>query len=252
MDFTGRWDEWLALETDAEAKALAAADDWRAGWRANYAGWVYMLRGEAELVLVCAERAERHWSAAEHSGLTVTREKSVAARLRGLAFKIQGQYESAIAAYRTALDLDRSLAPESVDVAICLNSLANAEISYGDLDAAERDYREALLIAKNIPNPEGIATYTGNLAALALDRNDWPTAESLAREALSLSEALGRRELIAANSRRTAHALVRQGKGEEALPYAEKAVEIYTPLGSKDLKHALETLAECRQPAGEG
>ncbi|OAI17238.1 MULTISPECIES: tetratricopeptide repeat protein [Methylomonas] len=252
LDFTGRWDEWLALETDAEAKALAAADDWRAGWRANYAGWVYMLRSEAELVLVCAERAERHWSAAERSGLTVTREKSVAARLRGLAFKIQGQYESAIAAYRTALDLDRSLAPESVDVAICLNSLANAEKSYGDLDAAERDYREALRIAKNIPYPEGIATYTGNLAALALDRNDWPVAESLAREALSLSEALGRRELIAANSRSTAHALVRQGNAEQALPYAEKAVEIFTPLGSKNLKGALETLAECRRPAGEG
>jgi hypothetical protein len=38
---------------------------------------------------------------------------------------------------------------------------------------------------------------TGNLAALALDREQWAEAESLAREALALAEKVGRQELIA-------------------------------------------------------
>ena len=45
--------------------------------------------------------------------------------------------------------------------------------------AAEGDYREALRTAKKIAGREGLATYTGNLAELALDRVDWATAEAL-------------------------------------------------------------------------
>ena len=44
---------------------------------------------------------------------------------------------------------------------------------------------------------EGIACFTGDLAALALDRRDWPEAETLARKALLLSKEVGREELIA-------------------------------------------------------
>ena len=88
---------------------------------------------------------------------------------------------------------------------------------------------------------------TGNLAALALDREDWQAAETLAREALPLSEAVHRQELIALDNRRLAHALVRQGKAAEALPYARRAVEIYTRLGAPALAAAQAILAECEQ-----
>jgi hypothetical protein len=38
LNFQGRWDERLALSEKAEAKAVAAADHDKAGWRAYHAG----------------------------------------------------------------------------------------------------------------------------------------------------------------------------------------------------------------------
>ena len=70
-------------------------------------------------------------------------------------------------------------------------------------------------------------------------------AGKLAREALGLSETVGRLELIAEDCRRIAQAQVRQGQPAEALPYARRAVEIHTRLGSSVLEVARATLAEC-------
>jgi tetratricopeptide (TPR) repeat protein len=92
-----------------------------------------------------------------------------------------------------------------------------------------------------------VANYTGNLADLALNREDWPAAETLAREALPLSAKVGRQVVIAANNHHLALALLRQGQAAEALPHAQKAVEIYTRLGSPDLAEAQAILNECEQ-----
>ena len=95
---------------------------------------------------------------------------------------------------------------------LTLNDLAGAEQLNKDYPAAERDYREALRIAKIIKDDEGIAIYTGNLAELALDREQWAEAESLAREALALAEKVGRQELIASDCHRLAKALLKQNR----------------------------------------
>jgi hypothetical protein len=92
---------------------------------------------------------------------------------------------------------------------------------------------------------------TGNLALLALAREQWAEAESLAREALTLDEKVGRLELIAGDCHRLAKALLKQiGKSDwqsdlqEALSMSRRAVEIYTRLRSPSLQSAQETLAE--------
>jgi tetratricopeptide (TPR) repeat protein len=66
-----------------------------------------------------------------------------------LATELKKDYPAAIAAYREALDIYRALSPESDDAAIVLNDLAESQnVPSKDYSAAERDYREALRIAK--------------------------------------------------------------------------------------------------------
>ena len=132
-------------------------------------------------------------------------------------------------------------------MSIDLNNLAAAEQLSGDFPAAERDYREALRVARAVGYHEGVAYTTGNLAGLALDRKDWPGAETLSREGLPLTEKVGREQLIASNYRRLAQALVRQGQAAEALPHARRAVTLYTQLGSPELAEAHATLRECEE-----
>lgn len=150
FEFTGRWDEWLSLSQQAEAKAVAAGDRHKAGWLAFMVGTVHGLRHQADRVLACADRAAAHWQTAQAGA----RERATAVRLRGLAHRLKNDYPAAIANYREALDLWRGLSAESADVAIALNALGGAERLSGDLAAAERDYREALRVARAVGHAE--------------------------------------------------------------------------------------------------
>lgn len=242
LDFTGRWDEWLFLNEQAEAIAVAAGDYDKAGWRAYNAGMVHHLHQQADAVLTCANRTAAHWDTAKAGA----RERAVAFSLQGIGHQLKCNYPAAITAFREALELNRSLSAESRDTATALNDLAGVEQVSGAFAAAERDYRESLRVANVVHHAESVAIATGNLAGLALVREDWIGAESLARESLSFSGKVGRQELFASDSHRLAYALVRQGKAAEAMPYAERAVAFYIRLGSPYLTVAQRTLAECR------
>jgi tetratricopeptide (TPR) repeat protein len=241
LDFTGRWDEWLALSREAESRAVAAGDLNRAGYRAYDGGWVHFLRGQYAEVLADAVRAEDHWREAQAGTL----ERIFALQLRGHGHRMARDYPAAIAAFREAVGLSRTTEGDNRVTCGSLSDLANAERLAGDFDSAERDYREALRIANAINEGEAIAIVTGRLAGLALDRKDFPSAEALAREALPLAEKIGRLATISATLVRLAIALVRQEKKEEALPYARRAVEIYHRLGMPELSEAQQILAEC-------
>jgi tetratricopeptide (TPR) repeat protein len=241
LDFTGRWDEDLALERDSENRAVAAEDFYNAGWRAHSTGWIHFLREQSAEVLTSADRAEAHWRKAPAG----VRERAAAIRLRGIGHKLAEDYADAIAAFREAVELDRTQDGDSSDVAIDLNLLADAERMSGQPNAAERDYREAQRINRTVGDDEGFVSVAANLAALALDRKDWSGAEALAREALPMAETVGRQELSAATCQRLAMALVRQAKKEEARLYARRAVETYQRLGSPRLAYAKEVLADC-------
>ena len=239
LHFTGRWDDALWLFEQAEARALAADDKENAGRQAWRAGWVYYLRNQPVEVLACAARAAEHWQK------VAPYLQSAAIKLRGVGHELNKDYPAAITTYREALEIRRSISPESDDVVIVLNDLAGAERANKDYSAAERDYREALRIAKIIKYNERVAVCTVNLAALALDREQWAEAESLAREALALSEKVGRQELIASNCRRLAKALLKQNHNlDEALSLSRRAVEIYTRLRHPRLQSAQEMLGE--------
>lgn len=240
LNFQGHWDEWLALSEKAEARAVTAADFVNAGWRAYDACSIHCIRQQAEAVLACANRAATYWAKAG------ALERAVAIRMRGFGHRLKGEYTDAVAAYQEALDLYCSAGTASELVTLdFINDLAAAEQLSGDYCAAETHYREALRVAHALGSEEGVAIYTGNLAGLALDREDWLTAETLAREALPFSETVHRQELIAHDNGVLATALVRQCKTAEALPHARRAVEIYTHLGHPDLAEAKAILTEC-------
>jgi tetratricopeptide (TPR) repeat protein len=239
LEFTGRWDELLALSIEAGKCAIATADWINAGWRAYQAGWVYYLRMQPDKVITYSGYAEKHW---QNAG---DREMAFAIRLRGLGYRIGGNYAAAIEAYKQAVELWRKINPESADVSIGLNALADAERRSGDYEAAEKHYHESINIAKAINHKEGIASCTGNMADLALDREEWTKAEILARDAINLT--VGKQEALALNYSRLAQALAKQRKEEEGLPYAKLAVEIYARLGSPDLVTAHNIFMECTE-----
>lgn len=242
LDFTGRWDEALWLCATAEQRALSAGDKDRAVWRAYQAGMVYCNRSQAVELLACAERA------AANCMDSAPRFKSVAIELRGIGHELQQDYPAAIDAYREVLGIGRAHFAESDDVFVALNALAGAEGANKDYAAAERDYREALRIAKSKNHREGIAVCTGNRAKLALVRELWEEAEVLAREALALAEQVGKDEVIAGCSYCIAQALHHLPHAPSSLGEAaglvRRAVVIFTRLRHKDLPDAQELLAQ--------
>jgi tetratricopeptide (TPR) repeat protein len=241
LEFTGRFDESLALSRDAELRAVAAGDLRKAGWCAHSTAHIYSVRGQSTESLACLARAESHWRAAGAGN----RERATALHMRGSGHLVSKEYPAALVALREAVELFRTETSEPMILAVGLNTLGRAEYLSGDFEAAERDFSEAIRIAQGAGYVEGIASFTNNLATVALQREDWSGAEALAREALSLSEALGRLELIAQACRRLAMALARQGRKDEALPHARRSADIYSRLGSPHVGIARETLAEC-------
>ena len=243
LHYTGRLDDAIWFFEQAEARALTANDQENAGWQAYRVGAMFHLRKQPTEVLACAARAAEHWQG------SIPYNKAVAIHLRGLGHQLGKDYSAAITAYRESLEIRRTISPESESVALALNDLASVESANEDYSAAERDYREALRIAKIVNYQEGFTYITGNLAELALDREQWAVSESLAREALSRAEKIGRQELIASNCHRLAIALLKQNKNlEEALFFSRRAVEIFTRLRLPvDVQSAQETLAEIEE-----
>ncbi len=242
LDFSGRWDERLALESEAEQRALREGDFTNAGWRVYKVGFCHALRGQTTEVLACADRAAAHWLKAGAGA----HERATAIGLRGIGHELSGDYAKAIADSREAIDLFHSLSHKSIEVSSALGTLAQALRLSGQRDEAEAHYREALAIAQELGDSEAVAISICNLAELALDRGRWSEAERLSREALKLAEEIGRKELIAEGCLWLATVLSRQSHGAEGLPFAERSVAIYTDLRAPNLRFAEQILAECR------
>lgn len=243
VEFSGRWDEMLSLNKEAERRAKRAKDFRSAGWRANDACHCHYLRGQSAGVLLYAGRAAAYWQKAEAG----PHERAIAILLRGRSHVLAKDYEAAVFAFREALEIERSLSSESVDLASTLNDLADALRFSGVLKEAEVIYKEALVIAKDRRNQHVISNVTGSLAELAMACQQWRKAERLSRRALRISERVGRKDHIAFHSECLAFSLAMQGRGGEGLSHAQRAVAMLTELRSPILASAQATLKVCME-----
>ncbi len=243
LDFSVRWDERMSLNRQAEEKALVAQDLEMAGWRALEVGYGFIRRDQVNEALECAERCVGYWEKVSSVGAN---EKSSILNLRGWAHISAKNYLIAIDTFREALNLQRAFALENEEITIILCNLAIAEQLQGDITSAESDYRAALQIAEKVNYREGIVKITSTLADLALDSKELEKAALLAYTALELSEKIGWQMLIGCNCQIIAQALARQGKPAEGLPYARRAIEIFSKLPQTGgLEDVQATLLEC-------
>jgi tetratricopeptide (TPR) repeat protein len=242
LSYSGRWDELLALNIQAEQKAKAEGNFYSAGFRAYHQGGIYRVRYQPANVLASAERAQKYWSQAAAAG---KREEAMVTELRGWGYRQQDNYQMAIEAFRKTLDLDRTIAAESADVVIDLQALAEAERAAGEYDLAEHDHTEALRIARKLNDVEQVATSAVFLTEFSVRRGEWKAAEKKALNALTLSQGLGRQESIATAGAYLALALANQGRRAEALPHILQAVKIYRRLGGPNLQWAEILLRDC-------
>lgn len=106
----------------------------------------------------------------------------------GQVYLLRGDLEAAEQQYRRLL----IIAPQDARAkAIAFGNLGIVSQSRGNVDGAERLYRESLELCRQIGDLEGQAKQLNNLAGLAWKRNDLAAAEALVHEALELNRKLG-------------------------------------------------------------
>jgi tetratricopeptide (TPR) repeat protein len=242
LNCSGRWDDLVFLNAEAEAKAHLAKDFTNCFWRACDSGWCFYLRGQPVELAACVNRV----AAYAEKAVSDFEIQVSAIRLRGLCHSLKGDKSAALIAFSEAIALGRRESPKGHALMTNLIELGVELRNSDQLDEAELHFREALTIAEDLRDADAITSSTGRLAELALVQGQWLVAEGLATKALKRAEGMGRQDLVAANAWRLAEALAQQGRGHEGKSHAEQAVAIFTNLGHRDLAKAQGALAMCQ------
>lgn len=138
---------------------------------------------------------------------------------------------------RRALDIQRTLAPSSLDYAGTMDSLGILSGMRGDLEAAERSFQEALGIKKNLaPNSTSLAATLSNLGIVAKNRGDLSRALEFYRSASEIDQRLAPRSKKAANTLHNMGNIARQlGNLDEAERLYRKSLDIYLRIDAGSL-----------------
>ena len=153
--------------------------------------------------------------------------------LRGEQLHANGDFDSAIADFKRAYDLDRAAGLENGETYV-LNAMANlyADPNVGDYDKALGYYRD--LLARHRKNGDRGETATAyfNIGATLESQHEYAKALEEYRQALSLFQAVGNAESTAETRRVIGADMVKQGHAAAAVGWIDQALGWYS--GTKD------------------
>lgn len=138
------------------------------------------------------------------------------------------------------------------DISIMLNYLGLLEREREQYDAAERYYGEQLALAEKIDLKEGVANAYTCMGQLALDRERWEEARELFEKALVISQEIGMKILIAHGKRGLARVHEEEGRPDLALPLAQEALSINERSQGRGLAATRELVERLMKKVGDG
>jgi serine/threonine protein kinase/tetratricopeptide (TPR) repeat protein len=163
--------------------------------------------------------------------------KLLAARARVLecrALANMGVYDQA----NVVCEEGRKTYAESGDrggLARLLHAMAEGPLDQDDLVTAERLYRQALSITREVGDKHGIGRELGNLAQIYHARGDFKTERALAEEALRNNRESGDKNGMAAETGNIGILLFHLGKLPGALKYYRSSIEYANQIGNKSV-----------------
>ncbi len=224
----GRWNEAKAFFEDALAIAEEVGQHFEKGTRLNNLGIVYSKLGDWK-------KAYRYWSEALNIFVSIGNRWELV-----LVYIALGNY------YLTYRDFDRAeeyyvrAMRESSDngdartAALSFEAMGDLHQACGRFDSALRCYHEALEIAAEIaPTSDIVAEVKRRLADLEVKRGNYKEALDLSKQAVETSSKIGDVFEHACAIRSRSCALHYLGEWEQARNGFEKAIDIFSSLGSK-------------------
>jgi predicted ATPase/DNA-binding winged helix-turn-helix (wHTH) protein len=122
------------------------------------------------------------------------------------------------------------------DRARVLRALGQLAVRQGDLDGAERLYRESLALFRELDDARGSAYLQTNLALLEMARGQYADAEPLLENCADLARALGETFLVAVNLGNLAIVAHARGDGEAAATLFEESLTLARRVGDPFLE----------------
>jgi serine/threonine protein kinase/tetratricopeptide (TPR) repeat protein len=220
-------DNRAAAESTRRAEKLARAEGRGLGARVELARALNLQSqassrlGDARAAMMLADRA---LSLVDEMGDEGRRVRADCLKSLGMAYHMLGRFEQAEEFKAQALELSREMADRRA-VGNLLNSLGETARLSGDYQAALGRYQEALAIAREIGNRIGEILYFSNLGGTRVGLGQYAEAEADLRQTIEMGEAAGYVGL-SENYRFLAEALLGQGRLEEAMAAARRALDL--------------------------
>ncbi|GAA1024194.1 hypothetical protein Aple_097550 [Acrocarpospora pleiomorpha] len=206
--------------------------------------------GELDEAHAATQRAIDHYTSADSHLYSPPAAEAFAAQAGML--RRQGRNVDAIGRFEHALTLLIQRDPYAQKVRCrILDELGIAHQNIGDLVSARRTFQESLDLRRNSGNASDVCQSLVNLARLEVGMEDLETAASYADEVVSTLRGTPPTALHANAEVLVAQVRLRQGRPEDGVPYAERALSVNQQIASRRGEAiSLYVLAQCCRAAG--